>query len=917
MLLTFTLRHLFRHWRMNLVVLVGMLFGAALLAGLPMAAAIIAGQSLSQSLDDAHVPARNLEVHGEQLTETNKAAIHAILGDLVQNRIEIHDATIEAQRMVFQTNGKGQKVDEFLSLRLLAFSQLIENVELQAGRLPGMTYATDPYALPVLEAAIGAEAADYMDLGLGDEVVSKDERYRVRIVGIVAPLDPHGEIWWGDRKLIPFSVWRRRSATDVDTLFLSMLLPPEAMADYVPSCDVYWRVLLDREAITVDTATAVRDQLVKLGARLGADFVKLETSLVELIDAYQSRLALARISLLLLTVQSLLGVLYTLGMISAFLLDRSQVELASLAGRGYSDWQITRIFALEGLLLAFGIALPLGPLLAYLVFRLWSQATGNLILRAIPGESWVLALIAVAFGWLALVVPLHLATRRDLLDWQRQQARPPRRSGWQRLSLDFFSLALGGLAYWQLLETGSFVRGVKGAFASADPVLLLGPSLLLLAIGLVFLRLFPLALQLAAWMTRTMRSFVLPTGMSRLARDPRDPNRVVLLISLTAGLVFFATVFRYSIVHRQQDMAHYLTGADLRVTQPWGAAEAKADKAHINNLPGVLETSSVYRVQSRWGDASWEVTNVSLLAVNPGSLAQIAYYPPDISHLSIDTVLSVLGSTPPGVLPLILSDDAPPRGVKVGDRVQYRIGRREYEFQVRGIIVHFPTLIRPFAVTLLPTLEQQVDLDARELSWIGGRELWLDVDPSQHAALVSALESQVLEGTKTASLQAGRIAGDAQARLHSLQADLVAQTATSAFNLNALTLAILSSASFLLIQIFAARRRQVEFGVLRAMGLSTRQLLALLAIEGLIMLLLGLLAGTGIGYGLATVMRPFLSLTLAASLEGFAIDRVIIHWPTVARLYATLGGFYLLALLLLLIGLMRSNVHRTLRMGEE
>jgi len=82
-------------------------------------------------------------------------------------------------------------------------------------------------------------------------------------------------------------------------------------------------------------------------------------------------------------------------------------------------------------------------------------------------------------------------------------------------------------------------------------------------------------------------------------------------------------------------------------------------------------------------------------------------------------------------------------------------------------------------------------------------------------------------------------------------------------------------------------------------------------------MLLGLLVGTGIGYGLAYVMRPFLSLTLAASLEGHAIDRVIVHWPTVARLYAVLAGFYALALLLLLAGLVRSALRRPLRMGDE
>jgi putative ABC transport system permease protein len=917
MLLTFALRHLVRHWRMNLVVLAGMTLGAALLAGLPMMAAVIAGHNLSQSLSDAHVAARNLEIHGEQLTEAEQTTIHATLDDLVLNRIEIRDTTTEAQRIIFRPDDQQRTVPEYLLLRFWSFDQLAENVELLAGRLPEMAAASDTDTSPILEAAVGAEAAARMDLSLGDELVSEDETYRARIVGIVRPLDPNAEMWWGDWYLLPFSVWREPGVIGPDTLSLSMLLPPEAMVAYVPSHDTYWRVLLDREAITTDEAATVHDQLVELGVRLGADFVKLETGLVELIDAYQSQLALARGSLLLLTAQSLLAVLYTLGMLSTFLLDGSQAELASLAGRGFGSWQITRIFALEASLLAFGFALPLGPLLARLVSGLWTQAADNSILRTIPSESWLLALIAVAFGWLALVIPLHLATRRNLLDWQRQQARPPRRSRWQRLSLDFSLLALGALAYWQLLEIGSFVREVEGTPTTADPVLLLGPSLLLLAIGLVFLRIFPLVLQLAAWVTRTMRSLVLPLGLARLARDPTGPNRVVLLISLTAGLVFFATAFEDSVTRRQQDIAHYLSGADLRVALPLDFSEAEADKSRVAHLPGVLETSSVYRVQGRWRDRWASVARVNLLAVNPASISKIAYYAPGISALTMAKVVSFLEPISGDVLPIVLSRDAPPRGAQIGDRVQYRIGLRECDFEVRGIIAHFPTLTNPFVITNLPALEQRLDLSETGLSWIGARELWLDVDPAQHATLVSTLQGQVADDVGTASFLAGRIAEDAQAQLRSFQADLVAQTTTSAFNLNALTLIILSSASFLLNQVFAARRRLVQFGVLRAMGLSTCQLLALISVEGLVMLLLGLLVGTGIGYGLATVMRPFLSLTLAASLGSHAIDQIIIHWPTVARMYATLAGFYILALLLLLASLLRSNVHRTLRMGDE
>ena len=195
--------------------------------------------------------------------------------------------------------------------------------------------------------------------------------------------------------------------------------------------------------------------------------------------------------------------------------------------------------------------------------------------------------------------------------------------------------------------------------------------------------------------------------------------------------------------------------------------------------------------------------------------------------------------------------------------------------------------------------------------------MWLEVNPVEHANLVGRFESQAKEEVGLASFQAARVIDDAQARLRSFKADLVSRTANTAFQLNAIILGTLSVGGFLLVQVFTARSRRMEFIVLRALGLSTRQLFGLLFLEGLILMFLGLLLGIGIGYGLAFVMRPFLSLTLAESLGGGAIDQVIIHWPTVAENLVVFVGFYILALLSMLIGLLLSNVHRTLRVLDE
>jgi putative ABC transport system permease protein len=533
----------------------------------------------------------------------------------------------------------------------------------------------------------------------------------------------------------------------------------------------------------------------------------------------------------------------------------------------------------------------------------------------------------VAGAWLSLVIPAHYACKQGLREQLRERGRPGRASAVgfpsarQRLTIDAFLLTLGGLAYWQLRQTGTFVREVDGLRGVAvDPVLLLGPSLFLLALGLVFLRIFPLLLRALGWLAQKASNLVVPLGIMRLARHFGRASQVALLIALTTALVFFATVFRDSIVQRQQEIAHYVAGADVRVELPKREKEAVAQAATLEALTGVTAAAHTFRNQARWSPfrvASVNTRPVAFLAVERGRFAQVARYPPGVGRAQMSGLMAALAESGSGAVPLLVSSDAPPGNLPIGSTVQYYLGTQVCDFEIRAIVDQFPTLRTPFVVADLSALVARVDLDDLSLTSAGGRELWLDVDAEQHRTLPGTLEQQIVDESDAGRFRSGRIAADVDTQLRAFRADLIARVTMAAFGLNAVVLVVLSAASFLLVQVFAARRRLVEFGVLRAMGLTGRQLLGLLSLEASLVLALGVGSGTAVGYGLAQVMRPFVSLTLASSLGERAMDRLVIGWATLGPAYAVLLGVYVLALLLLLGALERSSVHRTLRLGDE
>src|SRR5262249_13141481 len=115
--------------------------------------------------------------------------------------------------------------------------------------------------------------------------------------------------------------------------------------------------------------------------------------------------------------------------------------------------------------------------------------------------------------------------------------------------------------------------------------------------------------------------------------------------------------------------------------------------------------------------------------------------------------------------------------------------------------------------------------------------------------------------------------------------------------------------------LIAARRRAIELGVLRALGMSGLQVAVELVIEQMLLVAAGIGAGTGIGLLAAKVVVPLLQVG-AGPHPGTPWYPPQLAWEQVRLIYLLLGVALLLTPLALSWTLGRMRLFQAVKLGD-
>ena len=493
------------------------------------------------------------------------------------------------------------------------------------------------------ETAISARTAHTGGWHVGDKVAPEAGNRGVAIpltvVGIYQPADPTGDYWapWPIFDAAPQLYDGTRARLDSFFVVPSVLTSRLSKVEQAIEANV--ALLIDR--VHLDDRDALRNSVRALEKTV-ADAaphqvlgpITVRAQLVKLVDGLNHETSLAGTLVTLATAQlALLAICVLYAIVAATAAARGP-ELALAKLRGRRPRSILAQGLLEPALLVCAAAVC-GAALAWVVVRLVSpRLLAPDAIVTFPRSAVAVVALATGAALVATLVAARRIVRSPVADLLRRGTDGTAPStGLAVADAMAVTIAVAGLI--ELVAGGVLTAG------KADPLSVLAPVLLAIAVAIVGLRLLPYLGRAVLGWTRESRHIVVFLAVRQIVRRAAG-TRLVLLISIALALATFA-VSNWSVARSNRE---------IRALNQAGAARVVT----VVPDPGVDLRAAVARADPDGNDAMAAVVvrlgNTPLLALDTTRMTGVAAWRPDYSSSSQREVIAWLHpkTAPPVIL---------------------------------------------------------------------------------------------------------------------------------------------------------------------------------------------------------------------------------------------------------------------------
>lgn len=824
-----------------------------------------------------------------------------------------------------------------------------DKITILEGTFPAVA-ESDP-ALP-MEILVNVAMADEFGVQVGEEFMTfrrsekegsqRTAQVPVRVSGIWQAADPADPYWFYRQSVfegqffIPEDSFRLRLVPLLDDEIAQALWYFVDDGSDVSSDDVGW--LLNNISFLQQQASSVLPN------------TRLEVSPYDALVRYRRSSGVLNVLLYAFSIPIIGLMLAFIGLVVGLAVSRQRNEIAVLRSRGATILQIVGIAALEAMLLglvALAAGIPASEQIAKTIGATRSFLNFTILDTGLRVDMTMATLrfgiIAVVITMVAQVMPSIGASRHTIISYKREQGRTVRAPWWQRAWLDVLLLIPAAYGTYLLQQQGSVVvPGATQGSPFGNPLLFLIPALGAFALTLFVLRLLPYFMAAIAWLAAKTRSVGFLLATRYLARDPAFYTAPLVLLILTLSLSTFTASLAQTLDAHLYDQTYYQVGADAMLVELGQTSAVPTETGASSGNDGTNASAGLTNsgssdstiTEQRWvfvpvsehlnvpevkaaariGDFNASIqaqgtwAEARFIGIDRLDFPKVSYWRHDFASASLGSLMNSLAVTPDGIL--LYRDFMLANSIAVGDSVTVRVTsygqRAEMTMSVVGDFEYFPTWYsqEEDAVPLMVgNLDNYFEMAGGEVPYNVMIKTEDDADLMQVVRDLRAYDIAVLD------------VRDTRTRIAEEQRRPERQGLFGVLSVGFLAAALLTVLGFFLYALFSFRRRFIELGTLRAIGLSPGEMTAFLAWELAFVVLLGLGAGTILGALVSNVYIPYLQVgnTPQSLTPHFLVE---IAWPAVTRIYILFGTLFLVALGVLAALLLRMKIFQAIKLGE-
>lgn len=932
--ITFALKRLWDKRRLALSLVLGMLMAVILTTAIPIYSDGINASVLQTSLSEGagsrqafdfvfrYIGSWNGAVSKAEYTPVNEylsqqAASQIGLPGLQQTRY------LATSYLQLYPDDKKQVSGNRLDRVKLAFvTDVYDHIHLVEGNFPSAAGENDGKT----EVLVALDLANALDLNPGETYTlyapagGNISAYQqsITISGLWIPEDPESDFWsfysthsYEKKLLVNEKSWWAATvnfATPVD--------------------EAAWRLTLDGSGVTSERVPSLLARIIQV-QNFTASLLPntdLESSPVPSLREYRSKAQALTSSLFAFSTPVLGMVLFFLSQAAGLFVQSRMNEIAVLRSRGAPRMWILVVYLVEWGLLGLASWLPGlfgGLLLAGLMGRTQSFLDFSNVTTFTPQlgyQSALMGLVAVMIGIAACLIPVWRAGQNTVLSYKLERARSRKKPLWQRFYLDFACLLPALYGSYTLQAQGRLNllgRMVGSADPFQNPLLFLLPSLFLLGFGLLTLRFLPWLLNLLAALSARLPGTTLPYVLRQYARSGRSFQGVLLLAIYTVGLAVFVSSEALSLDSTTHDSIYYSVGADLNLTEG-GEYITGQDKDNQENglwnflpiedhltLPGVAAATRVGDYTVSLSSSGYK-TSGQILGIDRADFAQVAFFRDDFANEPLIGLLNRLAARPDAVL--VDQQTWEGFGMNIGDTLPLKIDldgeTYELSLTVVGVFNRFPTLSPEDGEALFVT---NLDNIFESVGAIQPYKVWLQTLPDADTSEIVTSINEI--GVTVITVQ------DARNQWQQAVQEPGRQGVLGMLSVGFLSAAGLAVTLILLYILFSFQERTIQLGVLRAIGMTVRQMRLAMVGELALLIVCSLLIGVGIGLLAVQLYVPYLPVQ-----SGIGVDSLphvsLIAWSAIGKIalwfIAALGA----GIALLFKAQRRMNLYQAIKLGE-